>query len=81
MRYALANNTGNHCYSDLLDSCQHSRLKAALSVPSPVARRAARAVSPKPAFTVNAATKAYLWVAGMSVVSLLSIVVSGTINA
>lgn len=78
MRYALANNTGNHCYSNLLDSCQHSRLKAALSGQAP---RARVATAPAPAFTVNAATKAYLWVAGMSVVSLLGILVTGTITA
>ena len=81
MRYATANNTGTHCYSDLLDSCRHSRLKAALAGGLPAAPRAYHAASTSPAFHINEATKAYLWVAGMSVVSLLSIVVSGTINA
>ena len=44
----------------------------------PSARRADMAA---PAAPVSEATKAYFWVAGMSVVSLLSIIVTGTFTA
>jgi len=83
MRNASANNTGNACYSELLDNCQHSRLRAALGgnlAPATTTRRP-HACGAKATSLVSDGTKAYLWVAGMSVASLLSIVVSGTITA
>lgn len=87
MRHATANNTGNATYSQLLDSCQHSRLKAALAshLPQATARQRYVAVpTAAPAYEaveVSDAARAYLWVACMSVVSLLSVVVTGTITA
>jgi hypothetical protein len=82
MRYATATNTGKNCYGNLLDSCQHSRLKAALTGPLAYAPQARRPLLPAhPPVVASDATKAYLWVACMSVASLLSVVVSGTINA
>jgi hypothetical protein len=78
-----ATTTGNISYSALVEGCQHSRLKAALSgglAPAPRAPLAApapRACAP----SIGEATRAYFWVAGMSVASLLGIVVSGTITA
>jgi hypothetical protein len=83
MRNASANNTGNACYSELIDNCQHSRLKAALGghlAPATTTRRP-QACGVQATSLVSDGTKAYLWVAGMSVASLLSIVVSGTITA
>lgn len=79
MRYATANNLGNTSYSDLLDSCKHSRLRAALASHQPVQRACGKAAS-TPVVDVDA-TKAYLWVAYMSLASLLSVVVTGTLTA
>ena len=79
MRTAAATTTGTALYSNVVDSCQHSRLRAALGGSSaPIAGRSSVAA---PAVPVSEATKAYFWVAGMSVVSLLSIVVTGTFTA
>jgi hypothetical protein len=82
MRYA-ADDTRNANYCELVDSCRHSRLRAALScqLPSAPARRYV-AVAPSAAtLVVSDTTRAYLWVACMSVLSLLSVIVTGTINA
>lgn len=69
--------TGTASYTSLVDSCQHSRLRAALGG-SPSSARPAVAT---PSVLVSEASRAYFWVAGMSVVSLLSILVTGTITA
>jgi hypothetical protein len=84
MRYATANTTGKVSYSDLLDSCQHSRLRAALSAHlAPTSRpNGQRPLIPvQPPLTVSDATKAYLWVTAMSVASLFGVIVTGTVNA
>ena len=87
MRYAAATNNGN-AYSELVDNCRHSRLKAALSSHLPQA--SARTFS-APAVAVSHAPSSslslrdfggeYVWLACMSVISLLSIVVTGVITA
>jgi hypothetical protein len=82
MRYATANTTGNVSYSALVEGCQHSRLKAALAGGlAPAPRNNYRVAPVATASTVTEATKAYLWVTGMSIASLLGIVISGTITA
>lgn len=79
MRTAAATTTGTALYSNVVDSCQHSRLRAALGgSAAPVARRTDIAASATPA---GEATKAYFWVVGMCVLSLLSIIVTGTFTA
>jgi hypothetical protein len=80
MRNAAANLNGTACYTTLLSDCKHSRLREALAVGlAPAPRQVNTAVqSAENAQGVSPATTAYAWVAGMSLVSLLSVVVSGT---
>lgn len=90
MRHAATKNTGN-AYVELVDSCKHSRLKAALSSHLPQAPARVQLAAPMPApaaaeeevlpYVMSEATGSYLWVAGMSVVSLLSVVVTSAITA
>ena len=91
MRYATENTAGNAVYADLIDNCRHSRLRAAMAAHQP------RVVAPAPLRVeacsqtyvcvphrepiVSANSKAYLTVACMSLVSMLSVVVSGALNA
>ena len=83
MRNAAARTTETVCYSTLVDGCKHSRLREALGAGLPPASaRTTRAYSAPVAYndgSVTAATKAYFLVAGMSVASLLGIVVAGAI--
>lgn len=79
MRSAVATNA-SHLYSDLLEGCKHSRLKAALSGHIPAPARSHHAQVPVSASTSDA-SKAYFWVLCMSVLSLLSVVVTGTLSA
>ncbi len=80
MRTAAATTTGTHLYSDLLEGCKHSRLKAALSGHLPAPTRPSYVATPAPV-AASDASKAYFWVLCMSVLSLLSVVVTGTIAA
>ena len=78
MRYAATANTRSTTDLELVNNCRHDRLRAALygSAPAPAVRQVSYEVvtSPEP---TSSTTKAYFLVVGMSMVSLLGLVVVG----
>lgn len=82
MRNAVANTTETACYNTLVHGCKHSRLREALGAglpPSSISHARAYGASAEAVGdgSVSTAAKAYLMVAGMSVVYLVGIVVAG----
>lgn len=78
MRHANTTTSNANSYSGLLDSCRHSKLRAALEMQMPAGlRHAPSAAMVCPSLELSAGTKAYLFVAGASILSLFSIVLSG----
>ena len=85
MRYAATANQKNASDLDLVSSCKHDRLRAALYgglapavAAAPVARPMTYEVVTS-AEPVSSSTKAYFTVVCMSMVSLLSLVVGGAV--
>lgn len=86
MSHTTEQNTGNAVYADLISSCRHSRLQAAMAAHQPRAPRVLEvmetpAVATGSESTTGGATRAYFTVACLSVVSMLSVVVGGAISA
>ncbi len=78
MRHANNSTSYANSYSELLETCRHSKLRAALELQMPVGlRHAASGGVTCPSLAVSAGTKAYLFVAGASILSLFSIILSG----
>ena len=85
MRYAATANQKNASDLELVNSCKHDRLRAALYggvAPAALAAPAARPMSYEvvsSAEPANSATKAYFLVMCMSMISLLGLVVGGAV--
>lgn len=78
MRHASNTTSYANSYSGLLDSCQHSKLRAALEMQMPVGLRQTPSFAlAGPSAVVSAGTRAYLFVAAASLLSLFSIVFAG----